>query len=188
RPEHQATAETEAAVDKKMHFNIGYTIVAFIAILLFQGWWSARQQIETIPFSQFEELLKDGKIEAVNVRGNFLDGKLTKPLPDGRQLYSTVLVPLDVYDLLDKYKVKVVTGVVENHFISDVLSWVLPAVIFVGIWMFAARRMAGQGGIGGLMAIGKSKAKIFVEKDTKVTFDDVAGVDEAKAELVEIVD
>ena len=72
--------------------------------------------------------------------------------------------------------------------LADILSWVLPAVIFVGIWMFAIRRMAGQGGIGGLMAIGKSKAKVFVEKDTKVTFADVAGVDEAKAELMEIVD
>ena len=173
-------------MDKQTHFNIGYAIAAFIAMLLFQSWWTARQQVETISFSEFEQLLKDGKIEAVNVRGNYLDGKLAKPLPDGRQLYSTVLVAPDIYDMLDKYKVTV-TGIVENHFISDILSWVLPAVIFVGIWMFAARRMAGQGGIGGLMAIGKSKAKVFVEKDTKVSFDDVAGVDEAKQELIEIV-
>lgn len=174
-------------MDKQKHFNIGYTIAAVIAILLFQGWWGTRQQVETIPFSEFEQFLKEGKIAAVNVRGNFLDGKLSKPLPDGRRFYSTVLVPPDVYAMLDKYKVPV-TGVVENHFISDVLSWVLPAVFFVGIWMFAAKRLAGQNGMGGLMAIGKSRARIFVEKDTKVTFNDVAGVDEAKEELIEIVD
>ncbi|SDR46349.1 ATP-dependent zinc metalloprotease FtsH [Paraburkholderia tuberum] len=173
-------------MDKQTHFNIGYTIAAVIAILLFQSWWVVRQQVETIPFSQFEQLLKDGKIEAVNVRGNLLDGKLSKPLADGRQLYSTVLVRPDVYALLDKYNVKV-TGVVENHLVSDILSWVLPAVFFVGIWMFAARRLAEQGGMSGLMTIGKSKARIFVEKDTKVTFEDVAGVDEAKDELIEIV-
>ena len=173
-------------MDKQTHFNIGYALVAFAALMLFQSWWGSRQQVETVPFSEFEQLLKDGKIEAVNVRGNFLDGKLTKALPDGRQYYATVLVAPEITDMLEKYKVKV-TGVVENHFIADLLSWVLPAVVFVGIWMFAIRRM-GQGGIGGLMAIGKSKAKVFVEKDTKVTFADVAGVDEAKAELMEIVD
>ncbi len=75
---------------------------------------------------------------------------------------------------------------VENHFVRDLLSWILPAIIFVGIWMFAIRRM-GQGGLGGVMQIGKSHAKIYVEKETKTTFADVAGVDEAKEELVEIV-
>lgn len=174
-------------MDKKTHINIAYAVAAFIAILLFQGWLAARQQVETVSFSEFEQLLKDGKIDAVNVHGNFLDGKLKKPLPDGRQLYSTVLVAPEIFDMLEKYKVKV-TGVVQSHFISDLLSWVLPAVVFVGIWMFAVRRFAEKGGIGGLTAIGKSKAKIFVEKDTKVTFADVAGVDEARDELMETVD
>ena len=76
----------------------------------------------------------------------------------------------------------VYSGVIESTWLRDLLSWVLPAVFFVAIWMFAIRRM-GQGGLGGLMAIGKSRAKVYVEKETKVTFDDVAGVDEAKEEL-----
>jgi cell division protease FtsH len=173
-------------MDKKMHFNIGYAIMAFIAITLFQSWWTEHQKVETIPFSEFAQYLKDGKIAAVNVRENYLDGQLVKPLPDGRQLYSTVLVAPDIADMLEKYHVKI-TGVVENHFIANLLSWVLPAAIFVGIWVFAIRRFGGQGGIGGLMTIGKSKAKIFVEKDTKVTFADVAGVDEARDELMETV-
>jgi cell division protease FtsH len=173
-------------MDKKVHFNIWYAIAVFIAITLFQNWWIAHRNVETIPYSEFEQLLKDGKIAAVNVRPNYLDGTLVKPLPDGRQMYSTVLVPPDIADTLEKYHVKI-TGVVENHFVGDILSWVLPAVVFFGIWMLVMRKFGGQQGLGGLMSIGKSKAKIFVEKDTKVTFADVAGVDEARNELMETV-
>ena len=173
-------------MDKKMHFNIWYVIAAFIAITLFQNWWATQQKVETIPYSEFEQLLKDGKIAAVNVRANYLDGMLVKPLPDGRQMYSTVLVAPNIAATLDKYKVKI-TGVVENHLVGDILSWVIPAVAFFAIWMFVMRRFGGQQGLGGLMSIGKSKAKIFVEKDTKVTFADVAGVDEARNELMETV-
>ena len=173
-------------MDKKIHFNIIYIIVAFVAITLFQSWWSVHQKIETIPYSEFEQFLKDGKIAAVNVRENYLDGTLLKPLPDGRQMYSTVLVAPDVADSLEKYKVKI-TGVVENHLVGTILAWVIPGAIFYGIWMVGIRRFGGQQGLGGLMAIGKSKAKIFVEKDTKVSFEDVAGVDEARDELMETV-
>jgi len=170
-----------------MRINLIYTIVAILAILLFQSWWITRETVETIPFSEFEQFLKDGKIAAVNVREHYLDGKLAKPLPDGRQFFSTVLVAPDVWVMLDKYKVKV-TGVVESHFIGNLLSWVVPALVFFGVWVLVIRRYAGQQGIGSLMAIGKSKAKIFVEKDTNVTFADVAGVDEARNELMETVD
>jgi len=75
-----------------MRINLIYTIVAILAILLFQSWWITRETVETIPFSEFEQFLKDGKIAAVNVREHYLDGKLAKPLPDGRQFFSTVLV------------------------------------------------------------------------------------------------
>ena len=170
-----------------MRINLIYTIVAILAILLFQSWWITRETVETIPFSEFEQFLKDGKIAAVNVREHYLDGKLAKALPDGRQFFSTVLVAPDVWVMLDKYKVKV-TGVVESHFIGNLLSWVVPALVFFGVWVLVIRRYAGQQGIGSLMAIGKSKAKIFVEKDTNVTFADVAGVDEARNELMETVD
>ena len=80
------------------------------------------------------------------------------------------------------------TGVIESTFLRDILSWVLPALVFVGIWMFAMKKFADKQGLGGgLMSIGKSKAKVYVETNTGVTFADVAGVDEAKEELQEIV-
>ncbi|HEY4658702.1 MAG TPA: ATP-dependent zinc metalloprotease FtsH, partial [Gemmatimonadaceae bacterium] len=88
---------------------------------------------------------------------------------------------------LGKYPVKF-TGVVESTFFRDVLSWVVPALVFVGIWYFLVRRIAEKQGLGGgFLSIGKSTAKVYVETDTKVTFEDVAGVEEAKEELREIV-
>jgi cell division protease FtsH len=71
--------------------------------------------------------------------------------------------------------------VVQSTWVRDLLSWLLPMAVFIGIWMFIIRRMNPGGVSGGLMAIGKSRAKVFVEKETKVTFADVAGVDEAQA-------
>ena len=89
---------------------------------------------------------------------------------------------------LQKYNVRY-NGEVESTFLRDLLSWVLPVLLFFGVWAYLGRRMAqGLGGPGGLMSIGKSKAKIYVESDTGVTFADVAGVDEAKDELREVVD
>ncbi len=77
---------------------------------------------------------------------------------------------------------------VENTFLKDLLGWVLPAVIFVGIWIFAMKKFAGKQGLGGgFMNLGKSKAKVYVEANTGVSFEDVAGVDEAKDELKEVV-
>ncbi|HCM9212832.1 TPA: AAA family ATPase [Enterobacter roggenkampii] len=78
--------------------------------------------------------------------------------------------------------------VLESTWLRDVLSWILPAVAFFGVWFFLFRRFAEKQGMGGFLNIGKSRAKVFVEKNTGVTFADVAGGDEAKAELVEIVD
>src|SRR5690606_32902129 len=80
------------------------------------------------------------------------------------------------------------TGVIENTFLKDMLSWILPVMLFFGIWIFLMRRLAKGGGLGGqLMSIGKSRAKVYVETDTKVKFSDVAGVDEGKSELQEVV-
>src|SRR5690606_1702746 len=82
----------------------------------------------------------------------------------------------------------VYTGRIESNLLGNVLSWVLPITLFFGIWYFMMKRIGAGGGAGGLMQIGKSRAKVYVETDVRVTFDDVAGVDEAEDELKEIVD
>jgi cell division protease FtsH len=77
--------------------------------------------------------------------------------------------------------------VIESTWLSTLLSWVVPVLVFFAVWKFFFRRIAEKQGFGGLMNVGKSKAKVYVEKDTHVTFDDIAGVEEAKDELKEIV-
>ena len=91
--------------------------------------------------------------------------------------------------MLDAAKVRY-TAAAENRWFSTLLSWILPAVVFVGIWSFVLRRgMGGMGGhMGGMMEIGQSKAKVYVQSQTGVRFADVAGIDEAKEELMEIVE
>lgn len=107
-------------------------------------------------------------------------------LPDGRKAFVTNRVDEDLVKSLQQYGVKF-TAVEESTWLRDVLYWTLPALIFVGIWVFVMRRMAGGMGGSGAFSIGKSKAKVYMETHTKVTFNDVAGVDEAKDELREVV-
>ena len=108
-------------------------------------------------------------------------------MPDGRTHFVTARVEPGLWQQLAPYDVKI-TGVVESTLLHDMLGWIVPTLLLVGIWSFALRRMQAKGGFGaGLLPIGKSHAKVYVETDTKVTFDDVAGVDEAKEELKELV-
>jgi len=175
-------------MDKKAQTNFWYVIAAMLGIFLFQSFISEYLQgnkAVPIPYSRFETLLNDGKVAQIGITPNYIRGTLREAQSDGLKDFVTTRVAPDLAERLDKHGV-VYSGMIENTWVSDLLSWILPAVFFVGIWMFAIRRM-GQGGLGGLMAIGKSRAKIYVEKETKVTFDDVAGVDEAKEELTEIV-
>jgi cell division protease FtsH len=172
-------------MDKKVHINFWYVIAAILGILWIQSLYIESTQRTPIPYSKFQTLLNEDKISQVEIGPNYITGTLKKAEPDGLKDFITARVAPDLAQALDKHGVTY-SGVVENHFIRDLLSWILPAIVFVAIWMFAIRRL-GQGGLGGVMQIGKSRARIYVEKETKVTFADVAGVDEAKAELEEIV-
>jgi cell division protease FtsH len=172
---------------KDARFNLGYFLFAFLALMAIQYVYTTAQQVATIPYSQFEQLLREGKVAEIGISDRFIRGKLKEPL-EGKSIFVTTRVDPEFAQQLEKYNVRY-TGQVESTFLRDLLSWVIPVVLFFGVWAYLGRRMAqGLGGPGGLMAIGKSKAKIYVETDTGVTFQDVAGVDEAKDELREIVD
>src|SRR6266478_3583342 len=155
-------------------------------MLLIQSLYLESTKLTPIPYSRFETLLDANKVSEVAITQNRIQGTLKEAEPDGLKDFVTTRVqPPELAESLTKHGVTY-SGIVESHWLRDLLSWILPAIFFVGIWMFAIRRM-GQGGLGGLMTIGKSRAKVYVEKETKVTFADVAGVDEAKEELAEIV-
>jgi cell division protease FtsH len=173
-------------MQKPTQVNIAYLIFAVLAILLVQQWWHQVQTVEVVPYSQFEKLLAANQISEVIVSDQTITGKLRSP-QDGKSTVVANIVQLPLADRLSKYDVKF-TRVYESTFLRDLLSWIVPALVFFGVWFFLVRRFAGQQGLGSFMNIGKSRAKVYVESKTGVTFADVAGVDEAKAELQEVVE
>jgi cell division protease FtsH len=171
---------------REIHFNLWYLIIAVVGVLWLREVWVTARQVEPIPYSQFQQQLKDGRIKEIAVSKDTIQGVYKEPTADGRDRFITTRVDPDLAKDLAQYDVKY-TGAVENTFFRDILSWVLPALVFYLVWMFLVRRMSQQGGMGGLLSIGKSRAKVYIEADTKTTFADVAGVDEAKEELREVV-
>src|SRR5439155_533898 len=168
-------------------FNLAYVFVAVMGVLMLQAVWSRQQAVATIPYSEFQKLVREDKIANVVVGQDQLSGEFKEAI-GGKKRFVAVRVDADIAKELDQHGVEY-RGQFESNLIALLLSWVVPIALFFGLWIFVGRRMAKQlgGPGGGLMAIGKSKAKVYVETDTKVTFADVAGVDEAKAELQEVV-
>ncbi len=173
--------------EKKHQINLTYTMLAVVLVLIFQSWWSTQHQVETVSYSRFNELLKRGEIDEIKIRDQYIEGKFKSPQSDGHQYIITTRVDPAFAAQLEQYDVEF-TGVIDSTILRDLLSWILPVFFFVAIWMFVIRRMTEKQGFGGLMSVGKSHAKVYVETTTGVSFADVAGVDEAKAELKEVVD
>ena len=171
---------------RKRAITTGYLIAAAFGILILQWALTTYSTIETIPYSQFEELVSQGKVSEVAVGQDIIQGKLKEKLPDGKQAFVTARVDPAVADKLQEKGVTV-TGVPSGGLFQTILSWIVPAFLFYLVWVFLFRRIAERQGFGGLMSIGKSRARVYVEKDTKTTFADVAGVEEAKFELQEVV-
>jgi len=175
-------------MERKNLVHLWYWILAGLAVMWVHSMWTEMRTVEPLPYSEFQKHLKTGDIKDLVIGDKVIEGEFVKPLPDGRQRFVTTRVEPELVAQLDQYGVQY-RRVVENTLLRDVLSWILPAVIFFAIWMFLIRRFADRQGLGGsFLSIGKSKAKVYVETDTKVTFADVAGVDEAKDELKEVVD
>ncbi|NBX83667.1 ATP-dependent metallopeptidase FtsH/Yme1/Tma family protein [bacterium] len=174
-------------MNPKARFNLAYLIFAFFLIVCFTRGGPIYSSAH-IPFSEFQTLLEGNKISEVVINDNQIIGKLKDPQGSEKKQFATNRVEPDIAKLLDAHGVKY-SRVIQNGFFKDLLSWVVPVFVFFGLWLLLMRRMGGgRGGMGGFMSVGQSKAKIYVEKDTKVTFKDVAGVEEAKEELKEIVD
>jgi cell division protease FtsH len=116
-----------------------------------------------------------------------ITGRIVEPEEGQPEHFRTVRVDPELADRLAKDGLEF-TGAVENTWLSRALAWVLPIAFILVIWIFLQRRLGGAGGLGGgLMSVGKSRAKIYAEEEVKVSFEDVAGVDEAKEELKEII-
>jgi cell division protease FtsH len=174
-------------MNRKTTFSIWYVLAALALLALIQSFYQSSNQYTTIPYSRFEQLLDENKIDKVWVEQNSIAGTLKEKEKDGLQRFVTTRVSPEIAAKLNEHHVTFF-GEVPSHLLSDILSWVLPTLLFFGVWVFIIRRFGQQGFDGGLRSIGKSRAKIYVENDTRVTFTDVAGVEEAKEELKEIVE
>lgn len=171
---------------RKQAVTIGYFVAATIGMLALQWVLATTNTVDTIPYSEFERQVAQGNVTEVSVGQDSIQGKLKDKLPSGKQAFVTARVDAPLAEKLAEKGV-VVTGVPSGGLFQTILSWIVPALMFYLIWMFLGRKIADRQGFGGLMSIGKSRAKVYVEKDTRVTFADVAGVDEAKFELQEVV-
>jgi len=185
---------------KQRKFVIGYLAIALMTILVFQ-FPLFGPRAANLSYSEFKTLAKKGKVSNLTVDRESISGMLStdglesllppqkleelKRLGDGpRRFVATRVEDPGLVAELEQANVKF-AGHVENLWLSTLLSWVLPAVIFAGVWILLMRRFGPQQG---LMAVGKSKARVYVEHQTGVTFEDVAGIDEARGELMEVVD
>ena len=181
-------------------FSIWYFVAAFLVLLAIEHFLMGAIT-ENLTYNEFKALLKAGKITEVTLTDRMITGRLKQEgleglLPKekiaeiqrfgtGEQRFVAVRVEdPGLVKELEEAKIKF-AGRLESTWFTTLLSWILPALIFVGIWMFFMKRM---GAASGLVSLGKSKAKVYMEKQTGVTFEDVAGIDEARAELMEIVD
>jgi cell division protease FtsH len=142
----------------------------------------------SIPYSEFKSLLKNGKVAEVAISDQTIRGTLTEGTgsdPKSKQFTTTRVEDPKLTEELEAKNVKY-TGELSNHWLTDVLGWIIPLVFFIGIWGFFFRRMSGAEG--GVMSFARSRAKIYADDEVKVRFSDVAGVDEAEDELKEIVE
>src|SRR5579871_4143975 len=173
-------------MNKRAIWHVWYFIAAFLGLLLLQYLWVESQNTDRISYSQFQQMLKGGQIENVTVGASEIYGDLKAVSGEPPKHFVTSRVDGDMARELQQYGVSY-AGMPDHSLLRDILSWIIPVAVFFALWMFLFRRIADKQGIGGFMTVGRSKAKVYVETDTKVTFADVAGVDEAKAELQEVV-
>jgi cell division protease FtsH len=173
-------------IKREHHVNFWYIIVAFIAILFIQDFLVQRSSVKTIPYSEFQSLLDQQKLTDLIVGPTTITGKYKDPADAKVPGFSTARVDTSLVPDLIKSGVTF-SGEPGAGVLATVLGWFMPAIGFFLLWMVLIRPMLSGQGAGGLMAIGKSRAKVYVEKDVKTTFADVAGVDEAKDELKEVV-
>ncbi|MBI1736661.1 MAG: ATP-dependent metallopeptidase FtsH/Yme1/Tma family protein [Candidatus Rokubacteria bacterium] len=201
-------ARLKSPFSQRIQFSLAYVLVAAVVLSFLQSWLLAPRSVE-IPMSKFLEFLRADKIEKVSltereIRGMAKPGALPAPpssatsdrlrqmlgSDDDVRVFTVTRIPMvDEQRLVAELEARHVefAGRIETTFWKDLLfGWVIPLAIMVGIWMFLMRRVGG--GPTQALSFGRSRHKIYDRKELKTTFADVAGVDESKAELIEIVD
>ena len=141
--------------------------------------------VDVIPYSRFLQLIKEDKVAEVAITANRIQGKLKKNEQGKESLFRTIRVDSTMSSLLENSNV-IFKGEIESNLLGTILSWIIPTALFFGVWIFLMRRMSRQQT--GFLSLGKDKAKIYVQNELDIDFNDVAGVDEARQELMEVVE
>lgn len=172
-------------MEKNTKFNTWYILAAIWGVLILQSLIFDQFRAKVIPYSEFIQAVMQNKVIEVAIGQDRISGKMKDVSGEGEILFTTVRVDTDLSQKLADRGVKF-SGQVEDTFLKTLISWFVPILLFFGIWYLLMRKL--QGGQAGIMSLGKNKAKIVGEKDIDTRFIDVAGADEAKEELQEIVD
>jgi cell division protease FtsH len=168
---------------RKTNFTIWYFVIAFVIILLIQNYFVTKKTEDVIPYSEFKQSLKTGKIKDLTITQESVSGE--RETEKGIRRFQAVRVEdSDLVKELETYQVTY-TGKVDSKWLTNILSWIIPLVFFFFIWRILFSRIGPETSV---MSFGKSRAKIYAEKEKKITFVDVAGIDEAKEELEEVVE
>ena len=180
----QGPGKRKDGLPPKAHFSIWYFLIAFLLVMSLQQYFSS-SKVETISYSEFKQKVAQGTVGKLTIGPENITGTLKGKENNPDQQFATIRVddPGLVKELDDR-KVDY-SGRYDSKLLGTILTWVLPLAVMLLIWRFAMKKMGpGQG----VMSFAKSKAKLFAESETKVTFADVAGIDEAKEELLEVVE
>jgi cell division protease FtsH len=174
-------------MEKHHKFSMWYVLLGIWVVLIIQNAIFSAFSIKTISYSDFLKALNENRVTEVAITSNIIQGrmKVAGDSSEQGQPFRTIRVDPDLSDLLSGHNVQF-KGEIESTFVRDLLSWILPIIMFVGIWYFMMKRMQGQQP--GFISLGKNKAKIYMEDEVGVRFDDVAGVDESKQELKEVIE
>ena len=140
-------------MEQKTQFSLWYFAFALLSVVLLHNAWVGARSIAPIPYSEFQTLIKEGKVAEIAIAQNQIHGTFKAPV-DGKSRFVTTRVEPALAKDLAQFDVKF-TGMVESTFLRDVLGWVVPAVVFVAIWIFVMRRFADKMGGGGFVSIGK---------------------------------
>jgi cell division protease FtsH len=172
-------------IPTKAHFSLWYFLIAISLLIFFQNIYLAGQ-VQILPYSEFKRLVTQDKVTQVTIEPDLISGTLKQDSGvSGPARFRTFRVEdKGLVEALETHGVTY-SGSYESKLLSNLLSWVVPMVLFFVIWFYLVRKISPGGGV---MSFGKSRARVYAEDEVKVTFADVAGIDEAKAELEEVVE
>ena len=163
---------------------VWYILGLLFLLALAQAWFMAPAGRQ-ISYSEFKQGIRSGQVSEVWVGDQTIRGTYKRDTNGGRNFNTTRIEDPKLIEDLDAANVKY-TGEMVSRWLPEVLGWVVPLLLLFGVWSFFFRRMSGAEG--GVMSFARSKHRVFSEDDVKVSFADVAGVDEAEQELKEIVE